>query len=229
MPLLFFRNRCFDNKIKTLCFVVLSSLLFGCHQTPPEPTLDAMGYLDDEGSVRIWRKDLEDIPLVVKTDYQPYHKGHEVITIYRYIAGSLSEIHRQINANPEIVEELRFDDEKKLTFNQRILSDRKEMIEQTTIDNSMYQANDILQISSILRAGQVKLLQGVYQNEQVVTCQGSSETLNLARDQQNEMSKYQSQFNPLYIAWLQSPAGDELLLLTGKNICIDEPTVTSLN
>lgn len=229
MLLLFFKSFHLSNKAKTLCFVVFSVFLFGCSQTPPKPTLDATGYLDNEGSVRIWRKDLEQIPQVIKTDYQPYGKGSEIITIYHYISGSLSEINRQINSTPEIIEQLRFDEEKKLTFNQRILSDRKEMIEQNSVDSLVYHANDVLQMSTALRAGQVKLYQGVYQNGNIETCQGEHDTLNLTLEQQSEVDKFYAQFKPLYLAWLQAPAGDELLLLTGKNICADEPTIESLN
>ena len=224
MLLLFWKNKVF-----IASFIALSMFLSGCRQTPPEPTLDATGYLDDEGSVRIWRKDLVQTPLVVKTAYQPYHNGHEVITTYHYVSGSLSEISRQIHASSEIMEQLRFDDDKKLTFNQRILSDRKEMIKQIDIDNLVYQANEILQLSTVLRAGQVKLIQGYFQNDNVITCQGDNATLNLERSQQNEVEKYPSQFKPLYIAWLHAPSGDELLQLTGNDLCASEPTLGSLN
>lgn len=204
-------------------------VLSGCSNTSPKPTLYATGYLDDDGSVRLWRKDLNGIPIAVLSDYIPYNaEDSRIVTTYEYLDGSLSQIKRHIISRPQITEQLRFDAQNKLTFNQRILSDRKEMIDSSDIEYSAYQAQQILQISSILRVGKLKLLQGRYQQGQILTCAGDRAYLKLDPSQSEWLDKQLKTHSSVSLAWLVSPRGEELLLMTELDICATEPSLESL-
>lgn len=229
-PLLFIRRFKTTRRIRRFfLFSLIACLLAGCRGTPPEPTLNATGYLDNKGSVRIWRKDLNHIPIAIISDYVPYNNDEEqIVTTYEYVDGTLSQIKRQILAEPEVSEQLRFDADAKLTFNQRVFPDRKEMIDAAAVDALTYQARRILEMSSVLQAGNVRLIQGHYRQGLLTTCNGEQANLDLEPSKQawlNEQLKERSSAN---LAWLVSSVGEELILLTQKEICASEPTLDSL-
>lgn len=225
LPLLFISA----SGMQRLLILIAAFVLFGCVNTVPKPTLDATGYLDDKGSVRIWRKDLNNIPLAIVSDYIPYNNEESrIVTTYEYFDGSLSQIKRQIATQPEVVEQLRFDAQNKLTFNQRVFPDRKEMIDSAAIEYLTWQAQQILQMSSILRVGKFKLIQGRYQQGQIKTCAGENAYVDLEPSQREWLNKQLKTHSAVGLAWLVSSAGEELLLMTDLDICASEPTLESL-
>ena len=131
-------------------------------------------------------------------------------------------------SHPQVSERLRFDAHRVLTFNQRAFPDRKEMIDDASIDYLTYQAQQILQMSSILRVGKVKLVQGRYQQGLITTCAGEKAYLDLEQAQRNWLDAQLKNHPSVSLAWLVSPRGEELLLMTERAICAKEPTIDSL-
>lgn len=204
-------------------------VLTGCGSSIPEPTLIATGYLDNTGSVRIWRKDLNRVPLAIVSDHIPYtDEESRTITAYEYLDGSLSRINRQILSQPEVTEQLRFDDDANLTFNQRIFPDRKEMIDAPAVNTLIYQAQRILQTSAVLQQGGVRLIQGRYRAGVITTCDGRRVGVELNASQQRRLDEGNKTSPVMSLAWLASVAGEEVILITKQDICRTEPTLETL-
>lgn len=151
------------------------------------------------------------------------------MTFYEYQNGILREIRRNdLGRNPQNIE-LRFDEEGQVSFMQRQLAERREQLSADEIAVFQLEAKRILELSSALRAGNVRLIQGRWQAGIVTTCAGKTVRLSLDDNSQAWLSKRGSDsVQPLGVAWLDSPEGEQLLLVANQNFCHWEPTAGSL-
>ena len=203
---------------------LLTLLLAGCSSQPTLPAFTASGYLADRGAVRIWRK-TEDHSVHMLTVFTPFQEGASVFTRYSWQDENLVSIERHLSgAKPDDVT-LRFDRDGGLSFMQRQLADRREAVSEQTVELYKFDAQRMLKISDALLAGRVLLKQGRWQGDDGVrTCQG--ETVKPALDE----SEWQRiRFWPhqadvkLSVAWLEAPAGTQLIQVSTEDDCQWEP------
>ncbi|MDA5537446.1 DUF1481 domain-containing protein [Yersinia mollaretii] len=194
------------------------------------PQFSASGYIADSGVVRVWRQDnAQQQPLVLMSVYSPYSGDNTRVTFYEYQNGILREIRRNdLGQHPQSVD-LRFDEQGQVSFMQRQLAERREQLSNDEIAVYQLEAKRILELSSALRAGNVRLIQGRWQEGIVTTCAGKALRLNLDDSSQTWLSRRGGKSaQPLGVAWLDSSEGQQLLLVANQDFCHWEPTSGSL-
>ncbi|CNG42187.1 DUF1481 domain-containing protein [Yersinia frederiksenii] len=204
--------------------------LSACSSQSGTPQFSASGYIADNGVVRLWRQDnAQQQPLVLMSVYSPYSGDNTRVTFYEYQNGLLREIRRNdLGHNSQSVE-LRFDDQGQVSFMQRQLATRREQLSMDNIAVYQLEAKRILEMSSALRAGNVRLIQGRWQEGIVTTCAGKTLRLSLDDNSQAWLNKRgANSAEPLGVAWLDSPEGQQLLLVANQDFCRWEPTAGSL-
>lgn len=204
--------------------------LSACSSQSGSPQFSASGYIADSGVVRLWRQDnAQQQPLVLMSVYSPYSGDNTRVTFYEYQNGILHEIRRNdLGHNPQSVE-LRFDEQGLVSFMQRQLAERREQLSADEIAVYQLEAKRILDLSSALRVGNVRLIQGGWQDGIVTTCAGKTLRLSLDDNSQVWLSQRGGKSaQPLGVAWLDSPEGQQLLLVANQDFCRWEPTAGSL-
>ncbi|AIN19498.1 MULTISPECIES: DUF1481 domain-containing protein [Yersinia] len=204
--------------------------LSACSSQSGPPQFSASGYIADSGVVRIWRQDnTQQQPQVLMSVYSPYSGDNTRVTFYEYQNGLLREIRRNdLGHNPQSVE-LRFDEQGQVSFMQRQLAARREQLSADNIAVYQLEAKRVLELSTALRAGNVRLIQGRWQDGIVTTCAGKTVRPNLDDNSQSWLSKRgANSAETLGIAWLDSPEGQQLLLVANQDFCSWEPQPGSL-
>ncbi len=149
--------------------------LSACSSLSDPPQFSASGYIADSGVVRLWRQDnAQQQPQVLMSVYSPYFGGNTRVTFYEYQNGILREIRRNdLGATPQSVQ-LRFDEQGQVSFMQRQLASRRESLSADDIAVYQLEAKRILELSRVLRAGDVRLIQGRWQDGMLTTCAGKN-------------------------------------------------------
>ncbi len=212
--------------------VSLAGLLAACSRHSPPPMTYATGYVGDRAVVRVWRKDdntQHSTQLVTLTNalqddnLWPDRRGVE--TRYHFVQGYLREIKRTYRgAHPENIH-LRFTEDGTVNFMQRQLDDRRERISEDEIALFQFDAKRVLELSEVLRVGNVKLRQGQLQGNRVLTCDGQTVSPDfdalalkwIAEQRQHRPDVTQR------VAWLDAPAGTQLLLVAEEDLCQWKP------
>lgn len=229
-PLLFIFNKPTLGCLSGLAFLLLA----GCSSSSVEPTLFASGYIADDGVVRIWRKeDDKHRPLGIASIFTS-NSGDSIVTRYEFLAGSLSQIDRQIQLNDKtqqqlpVAERLRLNEEGNVTFMQRQLPDRREMLDVNEISYLRYISQQMIEKSDALREGGVRLWQGWLKNGRIFTCSGSGANPGFDQQQVVWLSKQAQENSKLGMAWLESSQGTQLLLAVADDLCAQEPKISDL-
>lgn len=212
--------------------VIIAGLIAACSSHSPPPTTFATGYVGDRAAVRVWRKDdsqQHSTQLVTLSnalqDENLWPDRHGVETRYLFVQDQLREIKRIYRgAHPESLH-LRFADDGTVSFMQRQLDDRRESISEDEIALFQFDAKRMLELSDVLRTGSVRLRQGQLQGNRVLTCEGQNvspdfDLLSLrwiAEQQQRRPDVTQR------VAWLDAPAGTQLLLVAEEDLCQWKP------
>lgn len=134
-------------------------LLSACSHDTSLPPFTASGYADNQGAVRIWRKDSGgEVHLL--SAFSPWHNGNTSTAEYRWQGDDLSLIELNVySKTPEHVK-VRFDDHGELSFMQREVSGQKQQLSSDQIALYRYRAEQIRQTSDALRLGRVVLRRG---------------------------------------------------------------------
>ena len=199
-------------------------LLSACSHDSSLPPFTASGYADNQGAVRIWRKDSSD-EVHMLTAFSPWHNGNTSTAEYRWQGDALSLIELNIySKTPEHVK-VRFDDHGELSFMQREVDGQKQQLSDDDIALYRYQAQQMRSTSDALRAGKVVLRQGRWHaNRTVTTCEG--ETLQPALDDRaiSHIERRQAHSSlEVSIAWLEAADGTQLLLVANQDYCHWQP------
>lgn len=134
-------------------------LLSACSHDSSLPPFTASGYADNQGAVRIWRKDSSD-EVHMLTAFSPWHNGNTSTAEYRWQGDALSLIELNIySKTPEHVK-VRFDDHGELSFMQHEVSGLKQQLSSDQVALYRYRAEQLRQTSDALRQGRVVLRQG---------------------------------------------------------------------
>ncbi|WP_319929591.1 DUF1481 domain-containing protein [Xenorhabdus santafensis] len=211
------------------------SLLSACSIQSNIPLFSASGFVTGDGVVRLWRlNDQNSKPQVIMSVYSPYHHKDTTVTFYEYRHGNLWQIRRNVLGHSPmedapITETLRIDQNNSVIFKLRQLKDRNEKLTDDDILRLRFGAEQIKDISDSLIAGNVKLLQGHWQHGQVTACSGKQAFVEFKFGDQKWLAERQSNSSgPLTIAWLDSPKGNQLLLVANDDFCRWEPTKDKL-
>jgi Protein of unknown function (DUF1481) len=204
--------------------------LSACSSQSGSPQFSASGYIADSGVVRLWRQDnAQQQPQMLMSVYSPYFGDNTRITFYEYQNGLLREIRRNnLGHSPQSVQ-LRFDEQGQVSFMQRQLAGRREQLSTDNIAVYQLEAKRILELSSALSAGNVRLIQGHWQEDIITTCAGKTLRLDLDDNSQTWLTRRgKNSAQPLGVAWLDSPEGQQLLLVADQDFCRWEPKAGSL-
>lgn len=206
------------------------SLLSACSIQSNTPLFNASGFTTDEGAIRLWRlNDQNSKPQVIMSVYSPYRNNNTVVTFYEYRYGNLWQIRRNVLDNPPIAETLRIDQNNSVIFNLRQSEKHNESLSADDMARLRFDARQIKETSDALIAGDIKLLQGHWQYGRVTTCAGKQLLVEFEPHDQRWIEERQNNSSgPLTIAWLDSPAGKQLLLVANDDFCRWEPTEDKL-
>ncbi len=179
--------------------------------------------------MRLWRKDDNQQPLVLMSVYSPFEGTGTEVTQYEYFNGRLIQIRRN-NADTEKESVLlRFDRQGEVVFMQRQLSLRREKLTPDEITRFQFEAKRLLDVTAALRAGNVRLIQGSLEDGNLTTCAGEKATLKLEPFFADWVAKRaRDSRGKLGIAWLESPEGQQLLLVANEDFCHWEPREDTL-
>ncbi|WON77236.1 DUF1481 domain-containing protein [Serratia sp. UGAL515B_01] len=222
VPLLFIQ--------RALIMAVVVSGLSACSFRSSTPSFSATGFVADQGVVRIWRRDdRQQRPSVLMSVYSPYRGPGTISTLYEYHNGVLYQIKRTDADGDRDSIQLRFTENGTVSFMQRQLATQRQKLSSDDIALYRYQARRILEVSNVLNAGRVRLLQGHWQQGEVKLCNG--ETVKPDFDKQAEAlveRRAAKSRQPVSLAWLDGPEGRELLLVSNDDFCRWEPTQGTL-
>ncbi|HGB9441405.1 TPA: DUF1481 domain-containing protein [Escherichia coli] len=181
--------------------LMLAGALFltACSHNSSLPPFTASGFAEDQGAVRIWRKDSGD---------------------------NLTLININVYSKPPVNIRARFDDRGDLSFMQRESDGEKQQLSNDQIDLYRYRADQIRQISDALRQGRVVLRQGRWHamEQTVTTCEGQTIKPDLDSQAIAHIERRQSRSSvDVSVAWLEAPEGSQLLLVANSDFCRWQP------
>ncbi len=200
-------------------------LLSACSSDSSLPAFTASGYVDNQGVVRIWRKD-DGGEVHLLSAFSPWHSGSTTTSEYRWQGDNLALIELNIYSEmPEHVR-VRFDDRGELSFMQHESGGQKQQLSSDQIALYRYRADKIRQTSDVLRQGHVVLRQGRWHNNgTVTTCEGQTVKPELDRRATEHVARRQSHSSmDVSVAWLEAPEGSQLLLVANEDFCTWQPT-----
>ncbi|MFY9995100.1 MAG: DUF1481 domain-containing protein [Leclercia sp.] len=200
-------------------------LLTACSHDASLPPFTASGYADDQGAVRIWRKDSDD-EVHLLSAFSPWHSGSTTTSEYRWQGDTLALIELNIYSKPPEHIRVRFDDRGELSFMQREVGGQKQQLSNDQIALYRYRADQIRQTSDALRQGRVVLQQGRRHPDGTVTsCEGLTRKPDLDSWATEHIARRQSHSSmEVSVAWLEAPEGSQLLLVANEDFCTWQPT-----
>lgn len=200
-------------------------LLAGCSSHSDLPDFTASGYLADRGAVRIWRKNHNQQVSHLMTVYTPFNGAATETSDYLWQQGKLVSIERHVLGDQPDDVMLRFALDGSLSFMQRQLSGGREALSADDVALYQFDAQRMLKISDDLLSGSVLLRQGSWQQDgSVITCKGSKVQPELDQTELGQIARQQRDTTgPVSIAWLEAPAGTQLLLVSASDLCKTEP------
>jgi len=199
-------------------------LLTACSHDTSLPPFTASGFADDQGAVRIWRKDSGGETHLLSA-FSPWHHGNTSLSEYRWQGDTLTLVELNIYSQPPEHVRVRFDDRGELSFMQREVNGQKQQLSSDQIALYRYRAKQIRQTSDALRQGRVVLRQGRWQaNRTVQTCEGKTVKPDLDSQAISHIERRQSHSSvALSVAWLEAPEGAQLLLVANEDFCTWQP------
>lgn len=205
------------------------SLLSACSGQPTLPPFSASGYIADDGAVRMWRLNADNVSRVLMSVYSPYRDGQTVVTVYEFRRGKLWQIRTEYLGDNGFSEQLRLDHEGNAIFMQREKNGQKSPLSTDEVARITFMAERQLSLNTALITGDIRLKQGQWRDSYVTDCQGNKSYVEFNAETEHFLAKRQrNSTSPIYIAWLESPEGREILLAANDNFCKWEPTEDSL-
>ncbi len=206
-------------------------LLTACSHDTSLPPFTASGYADNQGAMRIWRKDSGD-EVHLLAAFSPWRHGDTSTSEYRWQGDQLALIELNVYGKPPEHIRARFDAQGDLSFMQREVDGQKQQLSSDQVALYRYRAEQIRQTSDALRQGRVVLRQGRWNAaaHTVLTCEGQTVTPDLDSRALAHIERRQSHASAaVSIAWLEAPEGSQLLLVANENFCTWQPTEKASN
>lgn len=199
-------------------------LLSSCSHHSSIPAFTSSGYADNQGAVRIWRKDADGETRLLAA-FSPWRGESTTTREYRWQGNTLSLIAlTTYGQSPEQIR-VRFDARGELNFMQREVNGQKQQLSLDRIALYRYQAEQIRYVSDALRAGHVELHQGRWQADRTIkTCEGQTVKAGLETKDIAFIERRQAQTSArVSVAWLVAPEGSQLLLVANEDFCRWQP------
>ncbi|STH38212.1 membrane protein [Escherichia coli] len=135
---------------------MLAGALFltACSHNSSLPPFTASGFAEDQGAVRIWRKDSGDNVHLLAV-FSPWRSGDTTTREYRWQGDNLTLININVYSKPPVNIRARFDDRGDLSFMQRESDGKSSSFLTTKSIYTVIVADQIRQISDALRQGRV--------------------------------------------------------------------------
>ena len=211
----------------TCMFALVAGALFltACSHNSSLPPFTASGFAEDQGAVRIWRKDSGDNVHLLAV-FSPWRSGDTTTREYRWQGDNLTLININVYSKPPVNIRARFDDRGDLSFMQRESDGQKQQLSNDQIDLYRYRAAQIREISDALRQGRVVLRQGRWHamEQTVTTCEGQTIKPDLDSQAIAHIERRQSRSSvDVSVAWLEAPEGSQLLLVANSDFCRWQP------
>ncbi|EKT61075.1 DUF1481 domain-containing protein [Providencia sneebia] len=207
-------------------------MLSACSSKPKLPEFSASGFIADDGVIRMWRLNGDNsLPQILMVVYSPYKGTDTSVSFFEYREGQLWQIRSQIlNAgDQEILEQLRFNKADEVIFMQRVEKDQRIALSQDDITRWRFEAKRILDINTALIVGGVKLYQGRWSQGKIMTCEGEVRNIKFEPYAQNWIeSRARVWHKQLNLAWLESPEGNQLLMVADNDFCRWQPSKNTL-
>ena len=203
-------------------------LLTACSHDSSLPPFTASGYADNQGAMRIWRKDSNgEVHLLAA--FSPWRHGNTSTSEYRWQDGQLALIELNVYGKPPEHIRARFDAQGELSFMQREIDGQKQQLSSDQVALYRYRAEQIRQTSDALRQGRVMLRQGRWHaNRTVTTCEGQTVKPDLDTQALAHIERRQNHSSiEVSVAWLEAPEGSQLLLVANEDFCTWQPTEKS--
>jgi len=200
-------------------------LLSACGRNASLPEFTASGYADDQGAVRIWRKDSGGEVRMLSA-FSPWHNGNTSTAEYRWQGDDLSLIELNVySKTPEHVR-VRFDDHGELSFMQREVNGQRQQLSSDQVALYRFRAEQLRQTSDALRQGRVVLRQGRWHGDgTVTTCERQTMKPDLEAWAIEHIQRRQSRSSiEVSVAWLEASEGSQLLLVANEDFCTWQPT-----
>ncbi len=199
-------------------------LLSACSHDSSLPPFTASGYADDQGAVRLWRKDADGETHLLAA-FSPWRSGNTSTSEYRWQGDTLTLIELNIySKTPEHIR-ARFDDHGELSFMQREVDGQKQQLSSDQIALYKFRAEQLRLTSDALRHGRVVLRQGRWHADQTVTtCEGQTVKPDLEAWALSRIQRRQNHSSlEVSVAWLEAPEGSQLLLVANEDFCTWQP------
>lgn len=215
-----------------LLAIGLAFLLSACSSNSPQlPEFSATGYIADEGIVRLWRlNNKASEPLVIMSVYSFFQKPETLITFYEYRQNKLWQVRTEIMRPISPVSwHLRLNPHGDVIFMQQEQQGNKRPLTEDERLTMVFAARKEREMSDILTIGKVNLVQGTWYQNTMTTCAGNKVNVTFEASETRFLEKRtQNPDKPVYVAWLDSPEGNQLLMVAEHNFCKWEPTKESL-
>lgn len=127
-------------------------LLTACSHDTSLPPFTASGYADNQGAMRIWRKDSGD-EVHLLAAFSPWRHGDTSTSEYRWQGDQLALIELNVYGKPPEHIRARFDAQGDLSFMQREVDGQKQQLSSDQVALYRYRAEQIRQTSDALRQG----------------------------------------------------------------------------
>lgn len=200
-------------------------LLSSCSHHDSLPPFTSSGYADNQGAVRIWRKDADsDTHLLVA--FSPWRGDNTTVSEYRWKDDALTLIDVNVYGKAAKKVGIRFDARGELSFMQHEADGQKQQLSTDQVALYRVQAQQIRQTSDALRQGHIALYQGRWRaNHTILTCEGETVKPALeARDLAFIERRQNRATADVSVAWLEAPEGVQLLMVANEDFCRWQPT-----
>ncbi|MBT0722779.1 DUF1481 domain-containing protein [Tatumella sp. TA1] len=200
--------------------------LCSCALFKTKPESHATGYLADRGVVRIWQHTSSAGFTTLDTIFTPFNGSNETETRYHWNQQQLVSISKKSLQGPEDSLDARFSRiDGTTTFMQRKSAVNRQPLTVNELELAKFEAQRIAEVSRDLISGRVALHQGRWlAAQQVESCEGALEQFSFENKDNAQLNRLSRQA-PVYVAWLDAPEGQQVLLMTARNICQQRPDV----
>lgn len=209
---------------RTLLILPFFCSLSSCALFQKKPETHATGYLADRGVVRIWQHTTSSNYTMLQTVFTPFDGSDESEAIYHWDEESLVSISKQSLQGPENRFSARFSrKDGTTTFMQQKYANSRQPLTVNELELAKFEAQRVLEVSRDLINGRVTLHQGRWlSDQQVETCDRTLAPFR-SNDRENQRLRSLSQQSPAYVAWIEAPEGQQVLLMTTRNLCQQQP------
>ncbi|WP_241609595.1 DUF1481 domain-containing protein [Rosenbergiella australiborealis] len=205
---------------RTLLLSLLLCSLCSCASFQKKPKTYSTGYLADRGVVRIWQHTSSSGYTTLQSLFTPFDGSSETETIYHWDQEHLVSITKTSLQGPENSFSARFSRiDGTTSFMQQKFATSRQPLSVNELELAKFEAQRELEMSRDLLSGSVVLHQGHWLSaQQVENCEGTPEQFYFdSRESQRLIDM--SRKGPVYVAWIDAPEGQQLLLMTSNDVC----------